>query len=235
MLLVVLQAICVNFCDRPTVLETYPDNNQGYGRVQINKVLNFFGPAQTSPLTLFVIGDTNTSSPLHRSLSTGQSDNYSFSVATSQEVRVVLAFVDPPSSTSSTVMVNSLGVSVVDTTGNVFSPDPISITNTFQVITFTASADIIYTAKVSGDFINALHSPQPYALVMVASLGLKRLPDTTEDHTLLSSSLSINDLPYMNAIIALTVIAGILILITSSVFIVETLAMKQIIFRLRRW
>jgi hypothetical protein len=50
---------------------TWTDNNQGYGRVQLNTVLSFLRPSTLNGLTLFVKGAADPSSPHYAELSSG--------------------------------------------------------------------------------------------------------------------------------------------------------------------
>jgi hypothetical protein len=112
----------------------YPNNNQGYGRVQVNSVLNF-GAATLSPLTLFVIGDNNPTSARYRTLARNAAPQiFAFTVSSTQMVRITLAYTDIPcgSGTCNNIIQNDLGLNVTDGT-NSFTP-VITSKNTYKVM-----------------------------------------------------------------------------------------------------
>jgi hypothetical protein len=98
----------------------YPSNEQGYGRIQMNKVLNF-GKSGIDPLTMFVRGASSSSSSLFVELSnTVKSHNFTFTTTTSlpiSPVRVTMTWTDPPSTSGSNPMINHLDVTVYQVTG----------------------------------------------------------------------------------------------------------------------
>lgn len=96
-------------------LTKYPSNQQGYGRLQLNKALNF-GKSSLSPLSLFVVGAANATSKHFSSIKKqAQKDSYTFSLSGASSVRVTMVYTDfPGSPAASTMMINSLSVTVRD-------------------------------------------------------------------------------------------------------------------------
>ena len=101
---------------KSTPVSGYPSTEQGYGRIQIDQTLNF-GPSNLNPISLFVIGDTDTASSSYKQFTAGgQSDVYTFSTAATNipsNVRIALVWTDPPSQVGTVpTMINVLNVQV---------------------------------------------------------------------------------------------------------------------------
>ena len=101
---------------KSTPVSGYPSTEQGYGRIQIDHTLNF-GPSNLNPISLFIIGDTNTASASYKRFTAGgQSHTYTFSTAAANipsNVRVALVWTDPPSQVGTVpTMINILNVQV---------------------------------------------------------------------------------------------------------------------------
>lgn len=96
-------------------LTQYPSNQQGYGRLQLNKALNF-GKSSLNPLSLFVVGAANASSQHFASIKKqAQKDSYTFTLSGASSVRVTMVYTDYPGTpVASTIMINSLSVTVKD-------------------------------------------------------------------------------------------------------------------------
>ena len=212
-------------------LSAYPSNDQGYGRVQLNSVLNF-GLASSSPLSLQVYGAAYSSAAQYLAFNSPSTITKSFTVAAGQAVRVVLAYTDKPGSSSAPAVQNVLTLSVTGT-GGPYTPASLSgysATNTVQLVSFTAASAGTYTATVT---CTTLTGTQPFALVMVGAVSA--LPATTEDTSVTQSQLTLADIPYVNAIIAMAIVAGLLTMVTLGVFGAETLAERNIYFKLHKW
>ena len=65
--------------------------------------------------------------------------------------------------------------------------------------------------------------------------AVSALPATTEDTSVTQSQLTLADIPYVNAIIAMAIVAGLLTMVTLGVFGAETLAERNIYFKLHKW
>ena len=94
----------------------YPSVVQGYGRIQMDKVLNFGGASSRSPLSLFVVGSVNSSQPHYASIrNKTQVDSYAFTTPSSGQtsIRVTLCYTDyPAASGSNSAMVFKLMTAV---------------------------------------------------------------------------------------------------------------------------
>eukprot|EP00595_Chromulina_sp_UTEXLB2642_P002940 CAMPEP_0196764748 /NCGR_PEP_ID=MMETSP1095-20130614/6785_1 /TAXON_ID=96789 ORGANISM="Chromulina nebulosa, Strain UTEXLB2642" /NCGR_SAMPLE_ID=MMETSP1095 /ASSEMBLY_ACC=CAM_ASM_000446 /LENGTH=555 /DNA_ID=CAMNT_0042121107 /DNA_START=844 /DNA_END=2511 /DNA_ORIENTATION=+ len=154
-----------------TALTSYPSNNQGYGLIQLDGVLNF-GQSSTNPLSLFVVGAAYSSSSHYAELSSNSQTSYSFttSSSTDQTIRITLAYTDYPGLVSTTnVIVNVLSLSVKNTaTGATYSPYVTG--QNVQVIDITSpSKSTRYTVTVSS---SSLSHTQPFSLVVTGELTL---------------------------------------------------------------
>lgn len=92
----------------------YPSHMQGYGRIRLSDVLNF-GESTNNPLTLFVRGDTNESSPLYASLADTVTVDRYYVVASSSSspIRVTMTYTDVPGTAGSGApLVNDLELRV---------------------------------------------------------------------------------------------------------------------------
>ena len=213
-----------------TSLSAYPSNYQGFGRVQINRVLHF-GPASTSPLTLSVIGDVSRS-PLYQEFTgASQSHTTTFTVDSSTNVRIVLAYTDYSSGTStSPIIQNKLSLSATDGS-TTFTPYLNSISNTYYVLDIAAVPGKTYNVTVSCTSFTS--GPQPYALVMVGSIT--QLAAVSPVATLIDSQLNLSSIPYIDGIIVMAIVAFFLVATTVGVCVAETLAERKIFFKMQRW
>lgn len=194
-------------------LSSYPSTVQGYGRIQLNKVLNF-AQSTTDPITLFVLGAANSSQPNYVELT--NSDNahsYTFvTSATTAAVRVTLAYTDYFGSSGTSSLINTIMVTVTDeSTDTTFSPYRVSnfVVTNLQVIdiaTPTAGATYRVDVSVSGSLVTA---SQPYALVVSGTLTyLDAKPDVAYKSE--ASSASYVSAGARNYIIAFSFLVAIL-------------------------
>jgi hypothetical protein len=161
-----------------TELASYPSNDQGYGRLQLDKILNF-GVSSLNPISFYVIGDVETSSSNYRALTTGESHDHNFitpSVITN-DLKVTLCYTDieslPTSDTSSSVLINNLDIVLIDNnSGQQYQTLTHHIdgdtVNNVEMIIVTAdnlSPAASYTVRVSA--VGAISSgDQPYSLII---------------------------------------------------------------------
>lgn len=161
------------------------DSNQGYGRVQLDKVLNF-GASTTNPLTFQVFsGDVSSSGsgPYQSFTSSGGSAVHQFSFTTDEfttSVRATLSYADPVAASGSSVpLLNDLNLQLVMTdTGDVFTPEVayanhLSTNNVEQI---RVSSDVnggnvdvaskSWTVSVTAASLTETTNPQTYALVV---------------------------------------------------------------------
>lgn len=217
-----------------TGLSGYPSNDQGYGRVQLDKVLNF-ARSGNDPLSLFVVGDMNSSSPMYKNFTAaGQYHTYTFRVSSVQSVRIVLCYTDPvPASGVSPIMVNDLRVSVSGG-GNTFSAYT-TYANTFQVVDLTASANTVYTVNVTANTIepSPYSGQQTYALVIVGAVT--PLPAVGPNESLLQSNLSLQTIPFIPAIISMSIISFFILVAILTILIANRWPASSGFFRKIRW
>lgn len=171
-----------------TNIATYPSNMQGYGRIQMDKVLNF-AQSTRNPVNLFVVGSAFDSEPNYAAITlVSQVDTYDFVTSNTGAfvpLRVTLAYTDLPGSELDNEVAGEAlkNVLTIEVTSNV-NPDvttPYLVSGTFlsnvQVIDITASPGAIYTVTVR--CTNLLLGPQPYALIVTGQTTY--LADGTAD------------------------------------------------------
>jgi hypothetical protein len=146
-------------------LNNYPDNNQGYGRIELDNVLNFANSG-IDPISLFVIGAaTNKTVNRYAELKSNTFNTYTFRTgSTAVPVRVTLAYSDYPgieSTSSANVIVNTLTLKVTQGSST-FNPS-IAGQNVQVIDIASPSASTTYTVTVSA---GTLAHTQPYALVI---------------------------------------------------------------------
>ena len=150
-----------------------PSYDQGYGRVQLNRVLHN-GDSSTNPLSLLVIGNFDSSGPHYAQLdTTSQSITYSFTTGSNpSSIKVVLAYTTPvPSAVSlSDRIVNRLTLTssgqqtLAQSAGSPYSSaiDPVSV-----IVISNPSPFHQYSVTVTATSIS---SPQPFSLVVVGDV-----------------------------------------------------------------
>lgn len=142
--------------------QTIPNNNYGFGRLQLNNALFFAYSGSTSPKA--VVFDDN-----QDGLLTGEYIEYQFNVTNgSSELRVTLVWTDYPApffgdnTVTDTTLVNDLDLQVYNPSGTlVSSTDRL---NTIEQYRNTAPATGIWKARVVAT--DCPVSPQPYAIVV---------------------------------------------------------------------
>lgn len=174
-----LKAMLVVSADRNMSGYTVPDNNVGWGRVDLDSALYFAGDVKD----LAVVDHTT-------GLSTGQYVEYTYNVASSAvPLRAALVWNDYPGTGASAIkLVNNLNLLVTDPAnneyrGSVYSAGQ-SITggsydslNVEECVRIDAPAPGNWTVRVSAP--NCPYGPQPFALVVTAELagpGVEEMP-----------------------------------------------------------
>eukprot|EP01034_Spumella_vulgaris_P021533 gene21533-27568_t len=192
----------------------YPSVDQGYGRIQMNKVLNF-GTSSTTPISMFVIGDTDTSSSKYAEISASAlSKTFTFttnSATTQSAIRITMCYSDYPGNIQTgVVMVNTLKVKVVDSDGvttNPYLKDSTVVSNTQVIDIPVVKASKTYTVTVSATTVTV---SQPFALVVTGSISYLDYTAETTYTAPSHSNLYISD-GARNYIIVLAIIVLILI------------------------
>ena len=156
-------------------MNIYPNNIQGYGRIQLDAVLNF-GKATRKPLTLFVVGAAyRNSTSLYATLSsTGSKATYVVSTSSdTSELRVTLAYTDMPGvAGSAKPLINDLDVSVIQQSNNErYLPLPNNANSRIDNVEMIIISDPVpytnYTVTVTA---YSLSTVQPYALVITGNV-----------------------------------------------------------------
>lgn len=150
----------------------YPSTIQGYGKIRLDDVLNF-GDSSTDPISLFVRGSANTSSPYYVSIdSTHQMDTYTFRTSTSTiqpRIRITLAYTDQFAAVGSAItLVNALTLNVTEgVTMKAYHPylaEDIGLNNVLMVDIQSPRSNTEYKVQIHALVLN---SPQSYALGLI--------------------------------------------------------------------
>jgi len=153
-----------------------PNNNQGFGRIQLDNVAFFATPARDARRTR-VWDKWNATG-----LTGGQQDEYPLQVAAGQPLKVALVWTDPPPSPIGlTQLVNDLDLEVVDPVGTVYRGNVLSAgqstpggaadaLNPTEIVFLKAPAAGVWTLRVKGSSIPGVPTVpysdrQGYALV----------------------------------------------------------------------
>jgi hypothetical protein len=163
----------------------YPSNIQGYGRIHIQSVLNFY-ESRNDVLSLFVRGAADPSSPHYASIDTAsQVDTYVFTTSsTITELRITLVYTDPIAASGAVFqLVNDLEVTCQNALGETFSPvySNTHLNNVEMIIISDPAINMNYTVTVSA---YAFNEAQPYALVVTGGITYPPSESSTDSsHT----------------------------------------------------
>jgi hypothetical protein len=178
--------------NQATINSDYPNNVAGYGRVQIDTILNFGSVSTNNPLSLYVIGDYD-KMDMHKCNGTS-TKRYYFKTAGTGNVRVTFAYTDKGSSAIGD-LVNDIDFKIKkctsfsgnDINANTFQctatdtalVPPALSTKPIQMINILSPTDeSIYVVELSCPPIATYD--QPYALVMTQSIT--KFPDLPENN-----------------------------------------------------
>jgi hypothetical protein len=201
------------------ISDTYPSNLQGYGRIDMSKVLNF-AAASISPINLYVLGAVDTSSPHYVEFNPAndvEAQTLGFSTTDdTSPIRVTLSYTDQDGAavTVGTPLVNKLVVSVTDNWGNSFSPylaDGMTRDNTQVVDIATPLPFTTYTVTVQ--CVSNLLTAQPYALVITGKLTYLDNVEYTENYSIPADNFTASGgaLKYILALGILTLVLSALV------------------------
>lgn len=161
----------------PLSNDIYPSSTQGFGRVQLNNVLNF-ADTKASPLYLFVVGAAESSSSHYCAIRNGEVGKHIFyttSDTVQPSIRITLSYTDyPGSSGASRPLVNDLTIAVTDGTGTVqhrpqsYVQGVSNVNNVAVILIDSPLPSTTYTVVVSAT--STLAYTQPYALVMTGQI-----------------------------------------------------------------
>jgi hypothetical protein len=183
-----VKAVLVNCADPYiTGYTSVPNNNIGWGRVDLDSVLYFSGDTRK-----LAIVDEETG------LSTGQYIEYTYNVSSSSEpLRVTLVWTDYPAATSANpTLVNDLNLTVIDPSsnqykGNVYSGGQSVMGGSYDALNVEECARI--NSPATGDWTIRVdgfmcpYGPQPFAIVVNGNLQITAQPsvvyasDTIDD------------------------------------------------------
>lgn len=194
------------------------DDNQGFGRVQIDMSTNFNTNATRKGLTQFVLGASDPLNAHYVSMTTCATHTYDFTVVSTaalpegqtapSTVYATLAWTDYPGTVgSSAILVNDLDLRIYDSTGTSFPPvRGTDRKNNVEVVKLESPvAGRRYTVEVK---CFQLSAAQPYALVLTGENGKIDVPTEAE------LDLGLSNL----AIIAISVMSGITCCLTLCVY-----------------
>ncbi len=148
---------------------SFPDNNQGWGRILLNDALYFAGDARRLSVVDETVG-----------ISTGQTRTYTYHVGASQPLEIVLVWTDYPAAQGAGVaLVNDLDLEVSAPMGfylgNVYANGQSTTggsadrRNVEECVQFNTPQPGTYTVTVRA--YSTPHGPQPFALVVTGDLA----------------------------------------------------------------
>ena len=183
-------------------LTQYPSAYQGYGRIQMNKVLNF-GQSSRSPLTMFVKGGATPSQRHYVAFTTtGQLHAYNFTAGShGTPIRVTFCYTDYFGSTSSNnAMINTVTLTIHSPSGTVLTPmtTPDTTQSNVQMIDIDSPvAGGVYTILIHA--IALSRTPQPYAFVATGDLTYVNATSDpiTTSHDSVNASLNYDTSVYL--------------------------------------
>ncbi len=156
---------------------TVPDNNIGWGRIDLDSVLYFAGDTKK----LAIVDD-------HSGLSTGQYIEYVYNVVSNTvPFRVALVWTDYPATAGAgKKLINDLHLLVTDPNGNQYKGNVYSggqsttggsydTLNVEECVRRNSPPTGNWTVRVSG--FNCPYGPQPYAIVVTGDLGTISQPN----------------------------------------------------------
>lgn len=161
-------------------IKSYPNPDQGYGRIQLDAVLSN-RTSELEPLLLFVKGAAFSSEKKHfaQISSTNDVDANRYHFKTSKllqqsNIRITVAYTDIAGVIgASKVIYNILTLNVVsDASGEIYLPY-ISGENVLMVDIASPTPTTTYTVTVSA---SSLYVPQPYAIVITGTGSIQKFP-----------------------------------------------------------
>lgn len=205
------------------ISSTYPSIVQGYGRIQLNKVLNFNSKSTHSPLSLYVKGGATPSDAYYVALSTtGQVHTYNFSTSassTQSPIRVTLCYTDYYADpVNQNIMINTLTLSIQSSLGATFTPylpdgsDGKSLiqSNTQVIDIPNPTPSTTYTMTITATKIN--NGPQPYAFVATGELTYYNLTSSSTNTAVDTSNKPHLSFDMTVYIVVLAILAGFFII-----------------------
>lgn len=188
-----IKAVLVCGADNTITGYTVPDNNAGWGRVDLDSVLYFSGDTRRLAV---VENETG--------LSTGQYVEYTFNVtAATPAFRVALVWTDYPGTAGTGIkLVNNLNLTVTDPSatqyrGNVYSGGQSTTGGVYDSLNVEEcvrrNSPGVGTWTVRVDGANCPYGPQPFALVVTGALGTVSEPSIVYDSNVIDDASGNNN------------------------------------------
>ncbi|MGD9380632.1 MAG: S8 family serine peptidase [candidate division WOR-3 bacterium] len=177
-----LKAVLVNSADRGMSGFTVPDNNVGWGRIDLDSVLYFAGDTRELAVVDNAVG-----------VSTGQYVEYTYNVASSAvPLRATLVWSDYPGAGGAGIkLVNNLNLLVTDPTsnqyrGNVYNSGQSTTGGNYDTLNVEECVRIDapqtgnWTIRITG--VNVPYGPQAFALVVTGDLAGTGIEELQSSH-----------------------------------------------------
>jgi hypothetical protein len=170
-----MKAVLVNSGD--STAQIYPNNNYGFGRINLWKTLHFTGTTSNTPL--WVVDEQG-------GLGTGEYRDYTIPVLAGAPIKVALVWTDYPGAlTTSPELVNNLDLLLTDPSANQYKGNVLTngesqtggtadARNVEEICRRRAPAAGNWVVRVTGT--NCPMGPQPYALVVTGNLDFAAAP-----------------------------------------------------------
>jgi hypothetical protein len=170
-----MKAVLVNGGD--TVAQMYPNNNYGFGRINLWNTLHFTGTTNNN--AFWVVDEVG-------GLRTGEFRDYTIPVLAGSPFKVALVWTDYPGALGTTPeLVNNLNLRVTDPGANVYLGNVLTngesqtggtadALNVEEIARRRAPAAGNWVVRVTGT--NCPQGPQPYAVVVTGNLNIAAAP-----------------------------------------------------------
>jgi len=170
-----MKAVLVNSGD--STAQIYPNNNYGFGRINLWKTLHFTGTTSNNPF--WVVDE-------QAGLGTGEYRDYTIPVLAGSPIKVALVWTDYPGALTTTPeLVNNLDLLLTDPSANQYKGNVLTngesqtggtadSRNVEEICRRRAPAAGNWVVRVTGT--NCPMGPQPYALVVTGNLDFAAAP-----------------------------------------------------------
>ena len=188
-----LKAMLVNSADPSMSGYTVPDNNIGWGRIDLDSVLYFASDAKKLAVVDEMTG-----------LSTGQYVEYTYNVASSSvPLRIALVWTDYPATAGAgKKLINDIHLTVTDPSnnqykGNVYSAGQSVVGGSYdtlnveECIRIDSPATGDWTIRVDG--FSCPYGPQPYAIVVNGDLSISAEPNVVYQSNIIDDATGNNN------------------------------------------
>ena len=195
----------------PSPLAKPPSYDQGYGRIQLNQVLHN-GNSTTNPISLFVIGNVDSSGPHFAQLvNQSQSITYTFTTGYNPtSIKIVLAYTTPVPAAGALsdnilnqLTLSSPGLQTLAQAANIpysRAIDPVSV-----IVISKPRAVQQYPVTVTA---TSIAQPQLFALVIVGDIT--DFSSTPLSKSYATSKKSLQSVPFYSAVVVMAVFSSII-------------------------